>query len=80
MLDELPSRGLNQYLSLSENHNPQPVLDSAAEFLLGPAGLEGGMNRGRDGRGIVEEPVYAFWVDQGWGVVVSDSLLCMFSS
>jgi hypothetical protein len=66
--------GNGQYLSISEPHNPQPfLLDPEAEYLFGPAGQEGGMKRRADGRGVIKEPIYGFWVDQGRGVVVRHS-------
>ena len=35
------------------------------------------MSRGKDGRGIVEEDVYGFWVDRGGDVVVSAHYLSL---
>lgn len=59
-------------MSIPEDHNPQPfILDDKSNYLFGPAGQQGGMSRGKDGRGIVEEDVYGFWVDRGKDVVVS---------
>ncbi|WRT68327.1 uncharacterized protein IL334_005303 [Kwoniella shivajii] len=68
-LDKLPSAGSGSFLSISERHNPQPLLDEDAEYLFGPAGQEDAMKFGSDGRGRVEEEVYGFAVDQGKGVV-----------
>lgn len=69
-LDSLPRSGAGLYLSLAEAHNPQPFLDEESEYLYGPAGQEQQvMQLGEDDRGRVEEPVYAFWVDQGRGIV-----------
>ncbi|KAL7423849.1 Vacuolar protein sorting-associated protein 62 [Cryptotrichosporon argae] len=65
----VPELGLHQSLSIRERHNPQPFLADEAGYLMGPAGQEGGMKCGADGRGVIEENVYAFWVDQGRGVV-----------
>jgi hypothetical protein len=72
LLDSFPDAGQNQFLSIPEDHNPQPlVTDKRANYLFGPAGQEGGLSRGKNGRGIVEEDVYGFWVDRGKDVVVS---------
>ncbi|RSH81992.1 Vacuolar protein sorting-associated protein 62 [Apiotrichum porosum] len=69
-LAHLPQNGTRQLLSLDEEHNAQPHVPSKdSAFLYGPAGQEGGMKLGEDGRGRVEEEVYGFWVDQGRGVV-----------
>ena len=73
-LDRLPRRGADLFLSVHENHNPQPFLDHAASYLFGPAGQDGGMEHGTDGRGKVREDIYGFWVDLGRGVVVSCKL------
>lgn len=72
LLDHFPSQGQGIYLSIPESHNPQPLLlDGSASYLHGPSGLPGGMKRREDGRGIVEEEIYGFWVDMGDGIVVS---------
>ncbi|ORX38556.1 hypothetical protein BD324DRAFT_621352 [Kockovaella imperatae] len=68
-LDSLPRRGQDYFLSIPEPHNPQPFIEPSAEYLLGPAGQDGGMEDGGDGRGRVKEDIYGFWVDQGRGVV-----------
>jgi len=70
-LNELPNLGLHQFLSLEEPHNGQPEVEAGGEFLYGPAGQDGAMEMGPDGRGRVYDEVYGFWVDQGRGVVVS---------
>jgi hypothetical protein len=71
-LDRLPERGVRQLLSVDVDHNGQPRFeDSHGAFMYGPAGQDGGMRYDENGRGIVEDPVYGFWVDQGHGVVVS---------
>ena len=59
-------------LSVNVEHNAQPRFPHAnSSFMYGPAGQEGAMQYDENGRGIVKEPVYGFWVDQGRGVVVS---------
>lgn len=72
-LGELEFGGLGQSLSLDEPHNGQPLVGPDSEFLYGPAGLDGAMEIGPDGRGRVHDEVYGFWVDMGRGVVVSDN-------
>lgn len=69
LLDRLPEQGKDQFLSIPEDHNPQPFLDPDAIYLFGPAGQAGGMKRRKDGRGAVEEDIYGFWVDRGKDVV-----------
>lgn len=71
-LGELEFSGVNQSLSVDEDHNGQPLMpNKAAEFLYGPSGQDGALEIGPDGRGRVHDEVYGFWVDQGRGVVVS---------
>lgn len=71
-LDQLPRRGKKQLLSVDVPFNAQPLFpDPESSFMYGPAGQEGGMEPGPDGRGRVHDEVYGFWVDQGRGVVVS---------
>ncbi|BEI85667.1 hypothetical protein CcaverHIS002_0510680 [Cutaneotrichosporon cavernicola] len=69
-LNKLPHKGRHQYLSVTQPHNPQPLVDGPeSHFLYGPAGMPGGMEFGDDGRGRVHDEVYGFWVDNGRGVV-----------
>ena len=52
-LHRFPRRGQDYFLSIAEPHNPQPFLDPSASYLFGPAGQEGGMEMGEDGRAVV---------------------------
>lgn len=71
-LDRIPHLGLGAYLSIPEAHNPQPnLINEEAAYLFGPAGQDGAMQMRGDGRGVIQEPIYGFWGDQGRGVVVS---------
>ncbi|KAL1405942.1 Vacuolar protein sorting-associated protein 62 [Vanrija albida] len=71
-LDQLPNRGKKQLLSVDVPFNAQPLFpDDESSFMYGPAGQDGGMEPGPDGRGRVHDEVYGFWVDQGRGVVAA---------
>ncbi|WVW85719.1 hypothetical protein I302_107757 [Kwoniella bestiolae CBS 10118] len=67
-LDQLPSSGQGLFLSINEDHNPQPFLEEESEYLFGPYGREN-ETRYEDGRGRLEEEVYGFGVDRGGGIV-----------
>lgn len=60
------------HLSTEHPANAQPLFSTEPSyFMYGPAGQEGALEMGPDGRGRVHDEVYGFWVDQGHGVVVS---------
>lgn len=60
------------HLTTEHPANAQPLFnDEPSFFMYGPAGQEGALEMGPDGRGRVHDEVYGFWVDQGHGVVVS---------
>lgn len=71
-LDELPKQGNKQLLAVDVPANAQPNFPGKESgFMWGPAGQDGAMEIGPDGRGRVYDEVYGFWVDMGRGVVVS---------
>lgn len=66
-----PKHGKKQLISVNESCNPQPLLDDEESYYLyGPGGQPGVQLEMRDGRGVVHDDVYGFWVNQGRGVVV----------
>lgn len=73
-LARLPFNGRGSFLSVAEEHNPQPDLEGCeAQYLHGPdwAGDGNGHKPGEPGgRREIDVPVYAFHVDKGAGVVV----------
>lgn len=70
-LDRLPQFGRGLFLEIDEPHNPQPILEeSASAYLFGPGGQAKGGERGGEGRQVISEPVYGFWVGKGGGIVV----------
>ncbi|EKD01113.1 protein-vacuolar targeting-related protein [Trichosporon asahii var. asahii CBS 8904] len=67
---ESPKR---MHLSTEHPANAQPIFNTEPSyFMYGPAGQEGALEMGPDGRGRVHDEVYGFWVDQGHGVVLVD--------
>lgn len=66
------------HLATEHPANAQPLFDTEPSFFMyGPAGQDGALEMGPDGRGRVHDEVYGFWVDQGHGVVVSFSSRAM---